>query len=84
MAQAYQHFERQYLNLQEAAQYVGASRSSILRWEAAGDFPRRRKLGPNRVGYRVIELKIWLASREPVGKASDLEPISSASHRNRR
>jgi prophage regulatory protein len=35
----------------------------ILRLEKAGKFPLRIRLGANRVGWRLIEVEGWLASR---------------------
>ena len=64
--------EKQFLPLREVVSFCGASQSTILRWEAAGDFPRRRRLGPNRVAWLREELEEWIASREPVSaKAID-------------
>lgn len=74
MRQAFQYIERQNLNLNETAEFVGVSRSSILRWEADGRFPRRRRLGPNRVAWIRQELEEWNQSREPVAPASDPQP----------
>jgi len=46
---------------------IGLSRASIYRLEAAGDFPRRRKLGKlsksAAVGWLRSEVDEWLASR---------------------
>jgi len=37
----------------------------ILRLEKAGKFPRRLKLGQNRVGWRLIDIEAWIAARLP-------------------
>lgn len=37
----------------------------VLRLEKAGKFPRRMQLGANRVGWRVIDIEAWIASRMP-------------------
>ena len=58
--------EQRYFSLAEVARWVGISRSSVLRWEESGDFPPRRRLGPNRVGWDREELLAWAESREPV------------------
>jgi len=42
---------------------TGLSESSILRLERRGEFPRRRRLGPNSVGYVLAEVEEWLCSR---------------------
>lgn len=38
----------------------------ILRLEKAGRFPRRVKLGQNRIGWRLIDIEEWLKARLPV------------------
>ena len=58
---------RRFLRLPEVASSVGVSRSTILRWEASGDFPRRRRLGRNVVAWSVEDLDAWSAQREVVG-----------------
>jgi predicted DNA-binding transcriptional regulator AlpA len=42
------------------------SRSSIDRWERAGNFPKRIQLGRGSVGWRVNEIKKWLETRSIV------------------
>ena len=37
----------------------------ILRLEKAGKFPRRIKLGQNRIGWRLIDIEAWLQARTP-------------------
>jgi prophage regulatory protein len=37
----------------------------ILRLEKAGKFPRRLKLGQNRVGWRLLDIEAWQAQRTP-------------------
>jgi prophage regulatory protein len=37
----------------------------ILRLEKAGRFPLRIRLGQNRVGWRLIDIEAWIASRLP-------------------
>jgi len=37
----------------------------ILRLEKAGRFPRRIKLGQNRIGWRLIDIEEWLKARLP-------------------
>jgi prophage regulatory protein len=56
--------QRRFLSLREAAAWVGVGRSTLLRWEAAGDFPRRVRLGPNRVGWDVRDLETWASDRK--------------------
>ena len=41
------------------------ARSTIWRWRRANpDFPRPRKVGPNRIGYVEAEVVAWLRARE--------------------
>ena len=37
----------------------------ILRLEKAGKFPRRIKLGENRIGWLQTHIEAWLAARTP-------------------
>ncbi len=43
---------------------AGLSYSSIRRLELAGDFPVRRQLGPNSVGWIASEVDDWLRARQ--------------------
>lgn len=49
----------------ELCKLVPYTPQHILRMEKAGKFPRRIKLGENRVGWRLIDIEEWLASRLP-------------------
>ncbi len=51
------------LSQQEVTKQTGLSRVTIWRYERAGHFPKRLKLGPNRVGYRSDEVDAWIESR---------------------
>src|SRR5437868_5626162 len=42
------------------------SRTSRWRMERAGQFPKRRQIGPRCVGWLASELAAWLASRREV------------------
>ena len=37
----------------------------ILRLEKAGKFPRRMRLGENRIGWLLSDIEIWVHSRTP-------------------
>lgn len=41
----------------------------ILRLEKAGKFPSRIRLGQNRVGWLLIEIEAWIASRRATSPA---------------
>lgn len=47
----------------ELLNMVGASGPTIWRWEKAGTFPKRIRLGGNSVGYLESEVLQWLQER---------------------
>ena len=47
----------------EVVARVGYSAMHISRLEKAGKFPKRLKLGPNRVGWLVSEIEDWLRDK---------------------
>lgn len=51
------------LKTREVLKASGLSRTTLWRYERAGSFPRRLKLGPNRVGWRADEVEAWIESR---------------------
>jgi predicted DNA-binding transcriptional regulator AlpA len=55
---------RKFLDESETCEYASASRSSIRRWEQAGLFPKRVKIGPNRVAWRLEDLQAWADALE--------------------
>ena len=52
-----------YLRAPEVVQRVGLSETTIWRKEKQGDFPRRRRLSGNIVGWRSDEIEEWIESR---------------------
>ena len=42
---------------------VGASRSTIFRWERDGKFPKHFKLGKNSVAWLLSDVQKWLQER---------------------
>lgn len=54
-----------YLREPEVLARVGVSWGTIRRWEMGGEFPRRRQLGKNTVGWVESEIESWCASRTP-------------------
>jgi len=44
----------------EASKLTSLAPSTLLRLEKAGKFPKRRKLSPGRVGYRLSEVMEYL------------------------
>lgn len=51
----------------EVQRRIGASRSTVWRWERAGLFPRRVVTGPRCVGWLEGEIETWLGSRHRRG-----------------
>jgi prophage regulatory protein len=50
----------------------------ILRLEKSGKFPRRIKLGQNRIGWRLMDIETWLAARTPTEVyRADPEPLAA-------
>ncbi len=54
------------LRAPEVVARVGLSRVSIWRREKAGEFPARRRLGPNAVGWVEAEITAWIEARPAV------------------
>ena len=48
----------------ERRQMTGYSDMHVWRLEKAGKFPRRIRLGPNRVGWSLHELQQWLDEKK--------------------
>ena len=42
---------------------TGLARSTIYAYVKQGHFPRQRRLGPGRVGWRASEVRAWIAAR---------------------
>lgn len=51
------------LRAEEVTRRTGLSRTSIWRLERRGEFPARRRLGPNAVGWIEKEVTQWIESR---------------------
>ncbi len=58
------------LRLPAVCQLVGLSRSSILRLEAAGKFPKKFNLSVHAVGWYESEIQAWIAARSPATPAA--------------
>lgn len=50
----------------EACALTGLSPTSIWRKERAGQFPKRRRLGPNAVGWLLSDILEWIENCEEV------------------
>lgn len=55
---------KKYLNRRQVCEMCGFSDSTRHRLEAAGEFPRRRRLSRSRVGWDLAEIEAFLTSRE--------------------
>lgn len=55
------------LRRHEVLALVGVSSATLARWVQSGHFPRPLRLGPNAVGWREADVRVWLEGREPVG-----------------
>ena len=55
-----------FLGIKQVLEITGLSRTSVWRFEKNGDFPKRRQLGPRRVGYVDSEISNWMESRSRV------------------
>jgi prophage regulatory protein len=47
----------------EVVRLVGLSYSTVYRLERAGQFPSRRRIAQNCVGWDLAEIEAWIASR---------------------
>jgi predicted DNA-binding transcriptional regulator AlpA len=55
-----------FYSIREVQGLVGVARETLRRWEAAGSFPRRRRLSDHprgRCGYLRSEIDAWIGSR---------------------
>jgi prophage regulatory protein len=50
----------------ELHELVPADPSTIWRWEQRGLFPKRIKIGPRKIGWRLSAVEQWLADRDEV------------------
>ena len=52
------------ISKRELLELVSAAYSTIGRWEKVGLFPKRVKLGPNRVGWVLTEVLEWIEQKK--------------------
>ena len=45
---------------------AGVSEKTWERMEARGETPPKTRISPNRIGYRVCDIKVWLDARREV------------------
>jgi prophage regulatory protein len=63
------------LRLPEVIEVTGLSRMTIYRREAQGEFPKRRRLGRNAVGWVQEEVEDWIQSRPEAGEVKSAVSI---------
>ena len=51
------------LRMSSVVERVGVHAVTLYRWERAGRFPQRVRLGPNSVAWREDEINQWLNDR---------------------
>ena len=66
--------QNEFLRWPRVRQLTGLSRSTIWRLEKNGQFPARRKLSANSVGWSLIELQAWMQSRN-VAASQDTQEV---------
>lgn len=59
----------QFLRRKEVVRRTGLSYPTLWRKERAGEFPARRRLGPNSVAWVDSEVDAWMAERTRVASA---------------
>ena len=64
-----------FLRRSEVCDRTGLSYPTIWRYEQAGNFPARRSLGPNSVGWLEDEVDKWIESRAK--RASNITAVAS-------
>ena len=57
-----------FLKKAEILGVTGLSHTTIWRLESKGEFPKRRKISPNRVGWVASEVQAWLNTKINVGE----------------
>jgi predicted DNA-binding transcriptional regulator AlpA len=65
--------ELRVLTAAEASDLLTVSVPVMERWRRAGTGPRFIRLSVRRVGYRLSDLRAWIAERAEGGHASDQE-----------
>ena len=54
------------LTLDEVLERIGVSNTTLWRMEGRGDFPARRRISPNRVGWLASEVEAWIQARPTI------------------
>ena len=67
--------QNEFLRWPRVRQLTGLSRSTIWRLEKSGQFPARRKLSANSVGWSLIDLQAWMQSRNAAATQETREVV---------
>ena len=59
------------LRLTDVLELTGLSATTLWRFEKAGTFPRRRRVGPNLVAWRSDEVDEWIEALPAVESTDD-------------
>ena len=57
-------FNRRLLEVPEAAEYLGLSKSTLDKWRCYGEGPKFIKMGSRAIRYRLSDLDDYIASRQ--------------------
>lgn len=60
------------LRQRDVCRLLQVSRSTLFRWERAGAFPSRLKIGPGTVAWRSVDIDDWVKARTVVAGGSTL------------
>ena len=50
---------------------TGLARSTLYAYVKQGHFPRQRRLGPGRVGWRASDVRLWMAALQPASEQNE-------------
>ena len=69
------------LRNREVTARTGLSRTTLWRLERDGDFPPRRQLSPNAVGWPESEVRAWIEGRQMVRHGGDEGTVAEGTER---
>ncbi len=65
------------IRAKELAEQLSVSRVTIWRWEREGLLPRKRRIGPNVVGWDSAQIRAFLAAKDPDSDQTVQEVVGS-------
>jgi len=66
--------ELRMLTMKQVCELTSYCPQHIYRLERLGRFPKRVRMGANRICYRFTDVQAWLQARQPVNPANDNIP----------